>query len=447
MKRLTIITALLLTTWLAYSQDSHLTIRLKEKAPVSAYLYLNQGSTLVPVDSILLGKEVFSFNTSKLEPGIYSFVLSEDMFARFIINHENIEVSTSLEALSDSVRIIKSEENKVYYSFLHERQAFNKKNEALTALLDVYPPKSKVAKVLGKEQAALEKSYNNAIRGFINTPGDLLAPQIILSELPTKAPSKLTPDQQRQYLIANWWSNFPFENPYITNTPGIADRLWDYFDLFYVDGISRQEQEQYFRRAIDEVMNQPSISRKVQEFFVKEMTKTLAQSSHDGLIEYIKNNYSDNIPTDFSGEFDKIAETAIGQVAPNFAISTDTLKTELHKLQNKGVAIIFWSMSCSHCQKLLPELNKSYPKLKDKGFEVIAINLDAYKPAWKLDIARNRYQWININIQNPYTDSLAKSYNVTGTPTIFILDSEKKIVEKPHDIKTILKALSSLEKK
>lgn len=447
MKKLPLIIAFFLALTSVFGQKTTLTIRLKEKAPISAYLYLNQGSTLVPVDSILLGKGVFSFNTTKFVPGVYSFVLSEDMFARFIINHENVEISTTLEGLADSVRVIQSEENKVYYKFLHERSNYNKKSNAINELLSSYPVKNKFTRLLAKEKKALESNYNKVIQYLINAQGNLLASQIILSEIPTKAPENLSPEQKQQYLIANWWNTFPFENPNITNTPGIAEKLWDYFDLFYVDGVSRQEQDSYFKRAIDEVMNQPSISKEVQTFFVSEMAKTFSQSSHDALIDYIKKNYSQNAPPNLDAEFDRITNTAIGRIAPNFTIQTDSTKTELLKMKSQGVVLIFWSMQCSHCQKLLPEIKKNYVKLRASGFEVIAVNLDAYRPAWKLDVAKNGYPWINMNVQNPYNDPITASYNVTGTPTIFILDPEKRIVEKPNDIKEIMKAVESINHK
>jgi AhpC/TSA family. len=446
MKKLIIVTLVLLSVLHAFSQKTYLTVKMKEQAPISAYLYLNQGSTLTPIDSIILGKGTFTFNTTKLEPGVYSFVLSEDTFARFIINHENVEVSTTLEALADSVNVLKSEENKVYYKFQKERNIYNKKNDAIDALLSCYPPKSKLAKALSKEKNNIESNYNNTIRELINAQGDLLASQIILSEIPSKAPENLTPEQKHQYLIANWWNSFPFENTHIINTPGIADKLWDYFDLFYVDGISRQEQDSYFKRAIDEVLNQPTISKEVQIFFINEMIKNFSQSSHDALIDYIRKNYQQNTQ-DIDAEFNRISKTTIGHIASNFSIQTDSTKTDLLSLKSKGIILVFWSMNCSHCQKLLPELKKNYNHLKDLGYEIVAVNLDVYLPAWKLNIANNGYQWINLNVQNPYNDPITTSYNITGTPTIFVLDAEKHIVDKPTDTKSILKAIDNLEKK
>lgn len=444
MKKLLLTLPLLLSLLCVFGQSTYLTVNLKEKAPISAYIYLNQGSTLIPVDSIILGKGTFSFNTSKLKPGVYSFVLSQDMFTRFIINNENIEVSTSIEGLTDSLKVQKSEENKVYYAFIHERESFNKKIEAISTLLKIYPAKSKLSKALSKEKKKVEIGYNNTIQELINTKGNLLASQIILSEMPVKAPDNLSPEQQRQYLITNWWSSFPFENPYITNTPGISDRLWDYIDLFYVEGISRQEQDTYFERAIDEVMNQPSISIEVQEFFKKEMIKTFSESSHETLIGYIQKTYAQNGSQNLDAEFDRISKTSIGRIAPNFTIETDTSRIELYKIKSKGIALLFWSIECSHCRKLLPELKKNYKTIKADGYEIIAINLDAYRPAWRQDIKTNDYRWINANIQNPFNDPITTNYNITGTPTIFMLDAEKRITEKPNDIKSILKAFEGL---
>lgn len=431
----------------AEGQSKTLKITLKENAPVTAYLYRNQGSTLIPVDSVMLGKGVFKFKTDKYQPGVYSFVLSEEMFARFIINNEDVELQTSLENLSDSLKVIHSEENNVYYSFLHERQQYNKKMEALTTLLSYYPKKGRLNRALLREKLAIEKKYNEAIRAMINAKGDLLASKIILAELPIKAPEDVSIEEQRQYLISNWWSSFPFECPYIINTPTISDKLWDYIDLFYVDGASREEQAAYFKRSVDEVMNQPGVSPEVQAFFKKEMIKTFSQSSYDALVDYIQKSYSqpyDENIAQVNDDLSRVALTAIGKAAPDFAIETDTLKTRLSQLHNNGTVILFWSMECSHCRKMLPDFVRNYKKMKDLGFEIVAVNLDAYRPAWKAYVKEKGFQWININVQNPYDSPITYSYNVAGTPLIYVLDQEKRIFDKPADATTTLKSLERL---
>lgn len=440
---------MLLLPFCGNTQKNSLIIKLKENAPVTAYVYLNQGSDLIPVDSIMLGRGIFAFKTTKYKPGIYSFVLSEDMYARFIVNNEDIEIATSLESLTDSLKIIKSEENKVYYSFLRERERYNKKMEAISTLLRYYSKKGKLNRALIKEQKNLDISYNNTIRGLINSKGDLLASKIILAELPVHAPDNLPAEEKHQFLIANWWSSFPFECPYIINTPSITDKLWDYIDLYYVDGASRDEQTTYFERAVDEVMNQPGISEEVMAFFKKEMVKTFSQSSYDKIIEYIEKNYplnSEHMSSYIDTEFDKLLSLTSGKAAPDFIIEADGKKGNLYQMKNNGTVLIFWSMDCSHCRKMLPEFTKNYKAIQKMGFDIVAINLDAYRPAWKAYIKENNFAWVNMNIQNPFNSPITSAYNVTGTPVIYILDKDKRIYDKPADASSTLKSLEKLYK-
>lgn len=448
MKHILSLIAFITASGSLWGQNSTLTIKLKEKnAPLSAYVYLNRGTTLIPVDSITLGKGTFTFKTSKYKPGIYSFVLSEDTFARFIINKEDVELTTSLESLPDSLQVVKSEENRVYYKFLRERDAYNKKIEAITTLLKFYPGRGRVNRVLRKEKKSLDNSYSSTLRSLINSKGDLLASKIILAEIPVKAPENLPDEERHQYLISNWWSSFPFECADIINTPSISDKLWDYIDLFYVDGASRDDQTSYFKRAVDEVMNQPGISKEVQSFFKAELIKNFSQSSYDGIIEYIKKNYPLTNDADTylaSSEFEQLSSLTTGKPAPDFAIVSDKTKANLSQLSNNGTVLIFWSMECSHCRKMLPLLARNYKTMKELGFDLVAINLDAYRPAWKAFVKSNGYEWIDMNIQNPYNSSITSAYNVSGTPTIYIIDKNKKIYDKPTDAKSILKSLERL---
>lgn len=427
-----------------FAQHNTLKIRIAEDAPLTAYIYLNQGNTLIPVDSIMLGKGTFTFNTSKYAPGIYSFVLSEEMYIRFIVNNEDVELATSLESVTDSLKVIQSEENKLYYQYLRLREDHTKMLAAINTLL-ANPNKSKrLAKVLTKEKARREMLYDNAIRSIINSKGSLMVSQVILSELPVIAPENLSPVESRQYLISSWWSSFPFDYPNIVNTPGISDKLWDYFDLFYDDEASRTEQISYFKRVIDEVLNQPGIAPEVYDYFRNDMLKTFMQSSYTDLTSYINTNYPAISPShSFEQEFDQLMLSAIGQKAADFTIVSDSAKVNLYDLKNRATILIFWSMDCSHCRSMIPELRKSAKDFKKKGIDLVMINLDAYRPAWKLYVKENQIPGYNMNIQNPFNSEITSKYNVAGTPVMYVIDENKVITGKPSSIKELLKAAAS----
>ena len=73
-----------------------------------------------------------------------------------------------------------------------------------------------------------------------------------------------------------------------------------------------------------------------------------------------------------------------------------------------------------------------YKKLKDKNVQVIAISTlfgEEGKEKWINFVNENKlYDWINA--WNPYDYKFKELYDVNTTPTIYILDKDRKIIAK-----------------
>ena len=71
------------------------------------------------------------------------------------------------------------------------------------------------------------------------------------------------------------------------------------------------------------------------------------------------------------------AEVKAGQPAVDFSgptLSGSSLK--LSSLRGKVVLVDFWASWCEPCKKELPLLDKLAPKLRAKGIEIVAVNID-----------------------------------------------------------------------
>jgi cytochrome c biogenesis protein CcmG/thiol:disulfide interchange protein DsbE len=71
------------------------------------------------------------------------------------------------------------------------------------------------------------------------------------------------------------------------------------------------------------------------------------------------------------------AEVSPGQAAPDFEAATlghETLK--LSSLRGKVVLLDFWASWCEPCKKELPLLSRLAPRLRARGIEIVAVNID-----------------------------------------------------------------------
>ena len=73
------------------------------------------------------------------------------------------------------------------------------------------------------------------------------------------------------------------------------------------------------------------------------------------------------------------AAVEVGEAAPDFTlpdIHEGKSSLTLSDLRGKVVYVDFWASWCAPCLRSLPQINDLYTKLKDSGFEVVAVNVD-----------------------------------------------------------------------
>lgn len=80
---------------------------------------------------------------------------------------------------------------------------------------------------------------------------------------------------------------------------------------------------------------------------------------------------------------------------------------------------------------MLPHERDLVERLKDKPFVLLGINSDQSRSALKDIMAKEKITWPNIYNGTPGAkDSIAAKWNVTGWPTIYVLDHEGVIRHK-----------------
>lgn len=146
------------------------------------------------------------------------------------------------------------------------------------------------------------------------------------------------------------------------------------------------------------------------------------------------NMLSDRVKKSSLGE--KIKKTLVslqatgnGQIAPDFTLQTpDGTELTLSSLRGKCVLVDFWASWCGPCIRELPNIKKVYEKYHDKGFEIISISLDDKKNNWIKAIEKHQIPWLHVSSLQGWKCPVAKLYHVTGVPTMYLLDSEGRII-------------------
>lgn len=106
-------------------------------------------------------------------------------------------------------------------------------------------------------------------------------------------------------------------------------------------------------------------------------------------------------------------------MVPDFKLATVTGNIVPTNLSGKVVYIDFWASWCKPCKKSFPWLNQIQSKYKNKGFKVLAINLDKDKA-----LADKFLSQIPVNFTIAYDPDgkSAESFQVQGMPSSYLID-------------------------
>lgn len=129
----------------------------------------------------------------------------------------------------------------------------------------------------------------------------------------------------------------------------------------------------------------------------------------------------------------KMKPLLLGEIAPNITAKTADGKTlSLYDMKDFEYLILWiWDADCGHCRKETPKLHKKYQEWKDKyNLKVYAISTELTRDRWDKFIADHQLDdWVNV-IDVEGQDDFREEYDVRGTPTVFILDENFKIIGK-----------------
>ncbi|MCF6361172.1 MAG: thioredoxin family protein, partial [Cyclobacteriaceae bacterium] len=163
---------------------------------------------------------------------------------------------------------------------------------------------------------------------------------------------------------------------------------------------------------------------------------------HARPVHIIENYYLTGQADDWTNKetLDKLKKR-VAMIKPNFLgnnapqlVLWDTLGNEinLRDIEAKFTVLYFYDPDCGHCKKSTPILYEAYPELVAKGVEILGICTGTNEKKWKDFIINDDLGWINLADLESKTN-VRYFYDIRTTPTVYILDKDKKIVLKKID--------------
>ncbi len=120
-----------------------------------------------------------------------------------------------------------------------------------------------------------------------------------------------------------------------------------------------------------------------------------------------------------------------GSIAYDFVLQDTTGKTyRLSDYRGCYVLIEFSASWCGWCKLEIPYLKEVHELTKTKNLVMFTINLDKERDLWVNDVLQENLPWAVISNLEAFDGELTRMYNVSGIPSIFLIDPEGRIVKK-----------------
>ncbi|GAA3558796.1 TlpA disulfide reductase family protein [Snuella lapsa] len=134
-------------------------------------------------------------------------------------------------------------------------------------------------------------------------------------------------------------------------------------------------------------------------------------------------------------------DTSIGSKAPDFSLGepneNQKRPRKLSELTGaENYVLVFWSSTCSHCLDQIPLLEAYIKNRKPRDVKVVAVALEEEPNEWA-SVIKNYPDFIHVYGSGKWENPIGDSYNVSATPTYFILNKDKEIVSKPEDFEAL----------
>jgi thiol-disulfide isomerase/thioredoxin len=249
---------------------------------------------------------------------------------------------------------------------------------------------------------------------------------------------RLPAGEQSREILLNFFKVTNIHDPVLLHSPFFAQKVTDYMSVTSM--LSETSKDSALIAGINRFFIQSVPGDTLLKAIISIMRPWLLQNGYDAAAEYLDINYlsvqcAADDDVGLQERLEAYHRVAKGQVAPEIVWLNESNKVgKLSDLPGKDVLIVFWASWCQHCTEAIPAI---YQFTVKEGIPVIAIALDKEEEPWEKAI-RSMPAWIQLRASGGWNDPWVKLWGVFGTPTIFVLDSNKVIIGKVNKLNDLI---------
>lgn len=407
----------------------------------SEKIYLGQywAGQKYAIDSVRLsdrGTGEFSLN-KELETGQYFLYIRPDFQTELLIDEgqKNIQISIDERDISQS-KVSGSKDTELLWEYIIQKR----RKQQLDSILEKKYDEASISKIIEIEKKLRSMAQANEKSWYeVFTKG--LTP-ISLPHTTIINPSDYL--ENEKYRKEHYFDNIDLTDPrmwrtsYLTN--GIDNYIYggihntpDLLAMAAKEVVERTKSNEFcYRETLTYIINSSLRSERMGD-------ENIWAKLYEDYIADKSVTWIDSIQMqELQKKYETIKYNRIGMKAHNLELETiegDHVNT--NEIQTDYLIMYFYNHTCNHCIDELPQIHALYKTYKDKGLNVITIDINNDKEAAKNFVDTYKLNdWFNC-IDPDYKSRFWLYYDTSYTPATLILDKNKTIIAKNIDKQNI----------
>lgn len=430
-------------------------------APGKSYLLSIKGSRYQAVDSCIVQKQLIRFSGNKTLPvGVYRIVFGDSLFSDIILNNEKVVMKNNIGFLYDSLKVISSDETRIYYDYWRASFYINDSVNTIAMLGDAIYKANKGVMTPDLDSMARKawqltenlKNYTNAL--ISQSQGMYVSKLLKAYAHPDWQTYKTTAGAKNyrnshEFLKEHYFDNIDFTDSTLLNSEVFFVSCNDYLGK-YVDNPSVES----YTKAVDLILSKAPAGGPVYEYLLNLLVHTFENTELEAVFIHLVDNYllantceNENGNEDVKQKAAVLKKLKPGNPAPDFiAADTSGNTFKLYQLNARATLLLFWSSSCEHCEEAMPQLLDVYKTYAPYGLQVVAFAADTSSADWRRAIQKNAMNWINVSDLKGFLSPVINMYYAYSTPSFVLLNQDKTIFSRPYSPRQLTEGIESLLK-
>ena len=421
-----------------------------------AYLTYYMGKDLLLQDSAAVsntGLAVFR-SAKKLPAGIYAIVFpGKRITTDFLVDKEqNITIKADTNHL-EKIQIIGSPGNTLFAAY---RAFVNVKGKQLEQEKTAYSHSKSHADSILHEAAY--KKYSKELNDYreniiARNPGSMMAALLNAMKdppYPTKiAVSHADSLENYNYFKNHYWDGVSFLDERVIRTPFFLPKLETYYRQVMSQSPDSLSRDIDYRLLL--ARSAPEMYKFLLNWYTDEYINPKYMGQDAVFVHLFEQYHSMGTSTWLNDkQHEAITRRAymlmsnlIGEKAANLEfVDTAGKSSPLYDVNAAYTVVVFWDPTCGHCKEEIPKIDSIYrASWQKKGVKMYGVLAESekLKLEWLSYIhAHHIEDWINVYQTKEMADAEGKGqtpsyrqlYDITLTPTLYLLDKDKHIIAK-----------------